>query len=215
MLASAVFAFETTLQPVGLLPLLGGCAAAYLASSLLMRHSIMTEKIARRGVRTPAEYLADPLEQVLVTAVATPEVVTLPADDTVGQARGWIASGAPGTEHQGFPVVDPRGTLVGLITRRDLADASLPDDRRVADAVRHAVRFVYDDGTVRQAADHMVNHAIGRLPVVSRDRPHRLVGILTRSDVLSGYRRRVREANLQDPTLRFRSPVVVMIDDGR
>src|SRR5690606_24017783 len=59
MLASAVFAFETTLQPLGLLPLLGGCAAAYFVSSLLMRNTIMTEKIARRGVRVPVDYAPD------------------------------------------------------------------------------------------------------------------------------------------------------------
>ena len=63
-LASAVFAFETTCQPYGLLPLLAGCAASYLVASLVGKHSIMTEKIARRGIRTPAEYMADPLEQV-------------------------------------------------------------------------------------------------------------------------------------------------------
>ncbi len=51
MLASVVFAFETTLQPLGLLPLLGGCAASYLISMLLMRNSLMTEKISRRGIR--------------------------------------------------------------------------------------------------------------------------------------------------------------------
>ncbi len=59
LLASVVFAFETTRQPIGLLPLLGGCSAAYLISCLLMKHSIMTEKIARRGVRIPGGYVAD------------------------------------------------------------------------------------------------------------------------------------------------------------
>jgi H+/Cl- antiporter ClcA len=54
MLASAVFAFETTLQPLGLLPLLGGCASAYFVSALLMRNTIMTEKIAPRGVQVPS-----------------------------------------------------------------------------------------------------------------------------------------------------------------
>src|SRR5204862_7395158 len=59
LLASVVFAFETTLQPLGMLPLLGGCTAGYLVSALLMRNTIMTEKLARRGVRVPAEYAAD------------------------------------------------------------------------------------------------------------------------------------------------------------
>src|SRR5690606_3057148 len=68
-LASVVFAFEATRQPLGLLPLLGGCGAAYLLSCVMMRTSIMTEKIARRGRPIPAEYSADHLEQVLVRDV--------------------------------------------------------------------------------------------------------------------------------------------------
>jgi H+/Cl- antiporter ClcA len=62
LLASVVFAFETTRQPLSLLPLLGGCAAAYLISCAIMRNSIMTEKIARRGVRVPDEW-GDPESQ--------------------------------------------------------------------------------------------------------------------------------------------------------
>jgi len=58
LLTSVVFAFETTLQPIGLLPLLGGCTAAFLISSLMMRYTIMTEKLARRGTFVPTEYIA-------------------------------------------------------------------------------------------------------------------------------------------------------------
>jgi len=58
LLTSVVFAFETTLQPIGLLPLLGGCTSAFLISSLMMRYTIMTEKLARRGTFVPTEYIA-------------------------------------------------------------------------------------------------------------------------------------------------------------
>src|SRR6185295_2193055 len=71
LLASVVFAFETTRQPIGLLPLLGGCSAAFLVSALLMRQSIMTEKIVRRGRRVPTENASDWFEQVTVGEVAT------------------------------------------------------------------------------------------------------------------------------------------------
>src|SRR5438552_2549573 len=64
LLASVVFAFETTRQPLGLLPILGGCTTSFLASSLLLRNSIMTEKIVRRGTRVPSEYAADYLDMV-------------------------------------------------------------------------------------------------------------------------------------------------------
>src|SRR5262245_52388530 len=98
MLASAVFAFETTMQPFSLLPLLGGCATAYLVSCLLMRHTIMTEKIARRGVRVPAEYAADFLAQVLVRDHASRNVVVFQGDDTIEAVQRWLSSGTPGSE---------------------------------------------------------------------------------------------------------------------
>src|SRR6185295_6721476 len=108
LLASVVFAFETTLQPLGLLPLLGGCSAAFMVSCLLMRNTIMTEKIARRGIRAPAEYLPDLLDRVLVSTVASQGVVALKADDSLQEVRHWIASGVKGTSHQGFPILDDR-----------------------------------------------------------------------------------------------------------
>ncbi|HJV49726.1 MAG TPA: chloride channel protein [Holophagaceae bacterium] len=123
MLASAVFAFETTLQPLGLLPLMGGCSAAYLISALMMRNSIMTEKLARRGIRVPEEYSADFLDQVPVQDAASSPVVTLDASQPLGAARRWIEAGADGASHHGFPVVDGEGSVIGVLTRSDLLEA--------------------------------------------------------------------------------------------
>jgi H+/Cl- antiporter ClcA/CBS domain-containing protein len=203
MLASAVFAFETTLQPFGLLPLLSSCAAAYLVSSLLMRNSIMTEKISRRGVIAPDEYIADPLDQILVRDVATKQVVTLNAKQTVAQARQWFTKNAAKYSHQGYPILNDAGTLVGVLTRRDIQTTGMSETAPLTDVIRQPPKFVYDDCTLRQAADHMVNHSIGRLPVMSRKKPHSLLGIVTRSDVLSGYRRRLRESSIDAPTLQL------------
>jgi CBS domain-containing protein len=202
MLASAVFAFETTLQPVGLLPLLGGCSAAYLVASLMARNSIMTEKISRRGIRTPAEYLADSLGHVSVRDVASRDVISLAADDTVGKVRAWIESGAPGTSHQGFPVLDSRGVLLGVLTRRNLVEPTAHADQKVRDLIVKLPKFVYDDCTVREAVDHMVNHGVGRLPVVRRQGGTQVIGMLTRSDVLSVYQMRLKDTQRQTPTLR-------------
>jgi H+/Cl- antiporter ClcA/CBS domain-containing protein len=205
MLASAVFAFETTLQPFGLLPLLGSCAAAYLVSASLMRTSIMTEKIARRGIRTPEEYKADVLDQVTVLQIASKNLVTVREDATVEELRQWMATGGPDTSHQGFPVVNNAGLLVGLLTRRDLMDPARKPDERIGDIAGQPVRYVYDDCSVRQAADHMARHSIGRLPVVRRAPPRKLLGIVTRSDILSVFQRHVKESTLQPPTLKLSS----------
>jgi chloride channel protein, CIC family len=195
LLASVVFAFETTRQPMGLLPLLGGCAAAYLVSALLMRHSIMTEKLARRGAFVPTEYSADVLANTLVSAMGPRPVVTLTADDSVARAREWLASGVPGTRHQGFPVVDGAGRLVGVVTRRELLEGEAGEGRRVRELIRKPPAVVFEDSTLREAADHMVREDVGRLPVVRREEPWKVVGILTRSDLLSAHRRRIEEAH--------------------
>ncbi len=203
LLTSAVFAFETTLQPYGLLPLLAGCAASYLVAALLIKHSIMTEKIARRGVPTPYDYTADVLAQVLVHEVASKPVVTLSATQTLGEARSWLAAGSAHSQHQGFPVVDARGNLVGVLTRRNLLDPTFPDSKRLEEIVPQLPRFVHEDCSVRQAADHMVRHDIGRLPVVTRAKPHELVGIVTRSDILSAFKRGLDETTRKAPTLKI------------
>ena len=171
MLASVVFAFEATQQPAGLLPLLGGCGAAYLVSCLMMKNSIMTEKIARRGARVPAEYAADFLDTVLVRDHAHRDLVVFRDSDTVASARAFLASDAAGAAHQGFPVVDASGALLGVITRRDLLDPSRALTTTVRALLRRAPVVAYEDESLREAADRMVLAGIGRLPVIDRRRP--------------------------------------------
>jgi H+/Cl- antiporter ClcA len=193
-LTSVVFAFETTQQPHGLLPLLGACAAAYLISGLIMRNTIMTEKIVRRGVRVPSDYAADYLDQIYVRDACSREVVSLRASQTFAEIRVWLASDATATKHQGFPVVDDNGQLLGVITRRQLYDASLSDGTKVGSLIQRPPLVVREDHTLREAADHMVEAGVGRLVVVSRETPHRMLGIVTRGDLLAAHARRLREA---------------------
>jgi chloride channel protein, CIC family len=192
LLASIVFAFETTLQPLGLLPLLGGCTAAYLVSCVLMRHTIMTEKIARRGVRVPSEYAADYLDQVWVSQAASKAVVALSGLDTVAQAKAWLASGAPEAKHHAFPVLAEDGTLLGVLTRHDVLEhpSGEPPLRRL---LRRPPAVAFDTSSLREAADLMVQEGVGRLPVVSRSAPGKVIGMLTRSDLLSAHARRLDE----------------------
>jgi CBS domain-containing protein len=204
LLASAVFSFETTLQPLGLLPLLGGCTASFLVSCLLMRNTIMTEKIARRGVRVPVEYAPDFLDMVLVREVMSNNPVTLRANQTVGEVRGWLASQVKGTSHQGFPIVDDQtGLIVGVLTRRDLLRGEHDGQTELKALVKRPPSVVYADRTLRDAADHMVNHDIGRLPVVSQDEPGRVIGMITRSDLLGAHRLRISAHRHASATFSF------------
>jgi chloride channel protein, CIC family len=134
------------------------------------------------------------LEQILVRdAASMGGAVTLRGSQPVAQARAWIESGAPGTQHQGFPIVGDNGVLRGVLTRRDLLNAHAHAAAPLEKLIKRPPKFVYDDVTLRDAADHMVNHDIGRLPVVSRDDPRQILGMLTRSDVLRANRKRLHE----------------------
>jgi len=193
-LASVVFAFEATQQAHGLMPLLGACAAAYLVSGLLMRHTIMTEKIARRGVRVPSEYSADHLDQIPVRTACTREVVSLRDDQLLGEVRAWLAGGSRQAGHQGYPVVDVGGHLRGVVTRRQLVDVRHGDGQPLAVLLDRPPRVVGEDHSLREAADHMVESGVGRLVVVDERAPSRVAGILTRGDLLAAHARRLRAA---------------------
>jgi chloride channel protein, CIC family len=203
LLASVVFAFETTRQPVALLPLLGGCAVAYLISCALMKHSIMTEKIARRGRPVPSEYATDYLEQVLVRDVALRDVVTLRTSQLVEEVRVWMTAGSPGSDHQGFPVLDVRGLLTGVVTRRDLLAQSAIGTTTVGELLRKPAIVISPESSLREAADAMVRERIGRLPVVTEGR---LVGIVTRSDLLEAHQPRLVREHQVGRARRFPRP---------
>ena len=204
LLTSVVFAFETTQQAHGLLPLLGGCTAAYLVSALTMRNTIMTEKIARRGVRVPTEYAADYLEQVLVRDACTREVVSLRTSDELGEVRRLLASGKAEYQHQGFPVVDDSGRVRGVLTRRALLDPAHPNLRRIGDMLVRAPVVVHEHHSLREAADHMVAENIGRVVVVGTEPSQPLFGILTRGDLLAAHGKRLKEAHQAGRHIRIR-----------
>ena len=194
LLTAVVFAFETTRQPASLLPLLGGCTAAYLISALIMRNTIMTEKIARRGVRVPSEYAADYLEQVSVGDACSRDVATLKTSQTLAEVRRWLNEESSHSHHQGFPVVDGHGRVQGVLTRRSLLDPQWHYTLPLGELVTRPPIAVNESHSLREAADHMVAESVGRLVVVSKDDPHKLVGIITRGDILTAHARRLREA---------------------
>ena len=159
LLASVVFAFETTRQPLGLLPLLAGCSAAYLVSLLLMRSSIMTEKLARRGARVRTEYAADYLEQVLVRDASSREVVSLRGDDRLADVRAGSSAAELAHRIRASPCSTTRASCAAW-SRAAISstqhDAETADDRSL---VRRGAVVVFDDNTLREAADHMVRAA--------------------------------------------------------
>jgi H+/Cl- antiporter ClcA len=202
LLTSVIFAFEITRQPLGLLPLLAGCTGAYLLSLMRMRTTIMTERLARRGVPVITEYSVDPLSQVLAAERSTRPVVTLLADQSIELTRAWLHTGQGSATHQGFPIVETNGKIVGVLTRRDLLADLAEGQHQLRDLIRRPPIVAWEYNSLREVADLMVLHRVGRIPVVTADPDRRVIGILSRSDLLNAHQGRLDALQRAEPTFK-------------
>ena len=181
-LTAVVFAFGLTHDANALLPILLGSAVAYGFTVMLMPRSILTEKIARRGQHVFREYGLDPLERQFVDEVMTREVIAIPAAQSIGAVLAEFFGSAQ--RHRAFPVID-RGRLVGIADRALLLAArSGGAERPVASLFDAAPAVALAQETCRAVASRMAALGLERLPVVEGGAGHRLVGIVSRSDLL-------------------------------
>lgn len=192
-LTGIVFAVEVTGDAGALAPLLAATMAAYAVSVLLLKRSILTEKIARRGLHVTREYGIDPYEFTRVGAVMTTEVETLDATLTLAEAAAAIEAG----RHDAYPVTDATGRPVAIVSRAEIllwtrehdeAHAGETLAERLSDA---SLPVVHPGDVVSHALDVMLADGSGRLFVTEAE-GGTLVGLLTRRDLL-----RIRAASLQ------------------
>jgi chloride channel protein, CIC family len=191
-LTASLFAVELTGDFAALLPLLAACATSYAITALLLKRSILTEKLARRGQHIVREYHVDPFALTAVRAVMATPVDTLPADMQVADAIAFFTSADP--RHKAYPVVDPDRHVVGMVSRANVLDwMRAPPDGTLGDAISDPNLVVaYAEEPAGQAADRMVQAEAGRVPVISRaDR--RPVGLLARKDLLQVRQRVAQE----------------------
>jgi chloride channel protein, CIC family len=191
-----VFLFELTRDYRIILPLMLAAVVADIVAAALMRESLMTEKLARRGLRVHTEYEVDLLRTIPVRQVMTPRVETLPAGVTVGEARRVLASG----RHSAYPLVDEEGRCVGIVARGDLLRQAMDEAEPVAGVASRDVVTVSPDDTVFSALHRILEEGVEHLPVVEEGR---LVGICTRTDVL---RARRIQLELERPQPGWRLP---------
>lgn len=184
-LTGTFFAVEITGDISTLVPLLAATVTAYAVTVLLLRRSILTEKIARRGQHITREYGIDPFEFTRAADIMVRKVDTLPASMTIRAACDFLSSGEK--THRIYPVVEADGALVGVVSRADalrwqgdeeLADQTLAD--RVSDG---SIPVGHTDDTVAFIADLMLAAETGRIPIVDRA-SGKLVGLIARKDLL-------------------------------
>jgi len=180
---AAVFAFELTHDVDALLPLLTASGVAYGFTVLMMRRSILTEKIARRGFHIYREYGIDPLERQHVNEVMTTGVETLDADASLAQT---LASHfGTNQKHRAYPVVRA-GMVLGMVDRATLSNAlEKSSAQKLADLFgANPLIVALPEETCRTIASRLAAHEIERLPVVTDAQSRRLIGIVSRSDLI-------------------------------
>ncbi len=194
---SIVFALELT-HDLNILPgLLMACVAADALTVLLMRRSILTEKVARRGLHLTREYSVDPLELIRVSEVMDKHPDVISPAMTLRQFANKFMFGHGVARHQAFPVVDSQNKLEGIITKRDVMNHLVKQDRDMDTPIREVCAqcpiVTYADELLSQATNKMLEHKVGRLPVVARDDPKKLVGYLGRTQIVEARRRVIHE----------------------
>jgi CIC family chloride channel protein len=190
-LTSIAFLIELT-HDLNVLPaLIVGCVAAHGVTVLLMKRSILTEKVARRGYHVIREYSVSPLSRFRVEDVMERDVPTIPADMHADELLRQLLQCDPvfGRRHA-WPLVDAQGALVGLLTRGDLITAFAREDDGDPTVLEIGARnpvVTYTDEVLEEALDKMIRGGIARLPVVSREQPTLLAGMVSRDGLAKAY----------------------------
>ncbi|HSY58749.1 MAG TPA: chloride channel protein [Terriglobales bacterium] len=200
--AFIVFAFEITRDYNAILPLMLGCVIADMIALRYLPNSIMTKKLARRGLSVPDYYEASVLNVVRVGDVMRKDVLPVPPEMTVGELAERMARHEPGFNlSDGLPIADTNGRLLGIVTQGDLLRALEKDPTgrtTLGGASDRKPIVAYPNELVIEALFRMLQSDIGRLPVVSRENPEKMVGYLNRTTILSAWTRQLHEENHRD-----------------
>src|SRR5581483_7634847 len=192
-LTAVVFALELTHDINMLLPLLLAVTLSYGFTVLLLKRSILTEKISRRGYHLSCEYSVDPLEIVFAREVVRTAVVALPADATRDSIAATLASStSPRHQQRLFPVVDADRRLLGVVTRHAVREwlngVGQPGRVRLSDIMERKPVVAYEDEPLRVIAYRMAETGRTRLPTVFR-KDGTLVGMIALTDLLTARAR--------------------------
>jgi CBS domain-containing protein len=190
LLTSIIFALETTGQSNALLPLLAGCVASYVISFFIMENTIMTEKIARRGVKTPHSYEPDILEKILVQQVTKGEGTVLSQDATIEEVREWLMKTKD--QHNYYIVVNKEGVFMGIVSSSNIFSMHHQVSATIGSLIKRKPVAITKDDSLKTAVETMAKANLDVLPVIS-SKDNKITGFLSYKDILAAYRHRIDE----------------------
>ncbi|MBZ9670438.1 chloride channel protein [Mesorhizobium sp. ES1-3] len=203
-LTATFFAVELTGNTHVLVPLIAACAAAHAVTVLLMKRSILTEKIARRGHHLVREYRVDPFALTRVREVMTSDVESVPTTMTLHGAAAFLT--APETRHPSFPVVDENRQVLGLIDPPAILRWRRAGKHRTTTLgellAGSKVTLAYPDEYLEGLSDKLLTANVSHLPVVARE-DGRLVGYVGWKDLMRVRSRKQAEERERSTLLGF------------
>lgn len=179
-----VMLFEMTRDYRIILPLMLACVVATALSRFLKEENIYTLKLVRKGIRLHRGREVSVLQSLTAGAAMTREVEVIRESETVAHVIEVMQR----SHHTGFPVVDERGALTGVITLSDIRSLPLEGrlGRRVSAVMTRPVIAVSPEADLDRVLRIMIERDVGRVPVID-PADDRLVGLITRSDILDAY----------------------------
>lgn len=201
LLTSIIFALEATGQSNALLPLLAACIGSYVVSFFLMENTIMTEKITRRGVKTPDSYEPDILETINVKQVMSENELMLSEDNTIGEVRDWLEKETDYNSNY-FIIVSNNYEFRGIISSSNLFSNHHEPGRLVGSLIKRNNVSISVDNSLRTAVELMAKENIDILPVTSNE--NTIIGILSYKDIISAYKSDIDNYVKKRPTISLR-----------
>jgi CIC family chloride channel protein len=187
-ISAILIMFEMTGNYMIILPLMITCIISTVVVRRFTKESIYTLKLKRRGIDIQKDRRLDLMESIKVSETMVKNVVTFDEIVTVKNAELMIKSD-DSYRHRGFPVIDINGNLVGFVTRKDIDEALAigREDILVKEIMNKGVTVCYPDEDLRTAMQKLGERDIGRIPVVEKENPSHLIGLITRENIIAAY----------------------------
>jgi H+/Cl- antiporter ClcA len=213
LLTSIIFALEATGQSNALLPLLAGCIGSYIVSFFIMENTIMTEKITRRGVKTPDSYEPDILETINVKQVMSENGLMLEEDNTIGEVRDWLEKETDYSSNY-FIIVNKANEFRGIISSSNLFSNHHKPNLPVGSLIKRNSVSIGVDSTLRNAVELMAKENIDILPVTSNE--NTIIGILSYKDIISAYKSDIENYVKKQPSISLkRNGLKILVQGNR
>jgi len=200
-----VFAIELTHDVNMILPLIVAAVIAHTFTVLVLKRSILTEKVARRGFHLSREYSVDMLEVLFVREVMRTRLIAFEGSGTLDDARSMLKNGHSERGQHLYPVIDADGRLSGVITRKDMA-AHRGERALMSDIARPDPVVAVADETLRTVVYRMAETGYTRMPVVDSSEERRIVGMVSLEDLLHARARNLTEERSRERVLHIHLP---------